>query len=129
MEIQTSNSPRYFVHAVLGELEYRGLRFETKKLEMENYQGVAVMNFTEREVPYTRMIEHKHFAFGKQPVTYVTKEYPSNWQRGQEAYYPVNDTRNQELYARYRERKCIKLPITSAPFFQGVSDTCDAPLL
>lgn len=84
-----------------GELEYRGLRFETERLEQENYQGVAVMNFTAREVPYTRVIEHKHFAFGTQPVTYITWEYPSQWQRGQESYYPVNDAKNQALYGRY----------------------------
>ena len=87
----------------LGRLEYRGLRFETERLEQENYQGVAVMNFTAAEVPYTRIIEHKHFEFGTQPVTYITKEYPQEWQPGQEAYYPVNDQRNQDLYAEYAE--------------------------
>ncbi len=85
----------------LGRLEYRGLRFETERLEEENHQGVAVMNYTAAEVPYTRIIEHKHFEFGTQPVTYITKEYPQDWQTGQEAYYPVNDEQNQELYARY----------------------------
>ena len=69
--------------------------------ENTNYQGVAVMNFTEREIPYTRVIEHKHFEFGTQPVTYVTKEYPADWQPGEEAYYPVNNDRNQELYQQY----------------------------
>ena len=87
----------------LGQLEYRGLRFETERLEEENHQGVSVMNFTEREVPYTRSIEHKHFEFGKQPVTYVTKEYPVDWKPGEEAYYPVNNERNQNLYAQYAE--------------------------
>ncbi|MBO5650606.1 MAG: UDP-galactopyranose mutase, partial [Selenomonas sp.] len=87
----------------LGRLEYRGLRFETERLEQENYQGVAVMNFTAAEVPYTRIIEHKHFEFGTQPVTYITREYPQEWQPGQEAYYPVNDQRNQNLYAEYAE--------------------------
>jgi UDP-galactopyranose mutase len=87
----------------LGCLEYRGLRFETERLEQGNYQGVAVMNFTAAEVPYTRIIEHKHFEFGTQPVTYITKEYPQEWQPGQEAYYPVNDQRNQDLYAEYAE--------------------------
>jgi UDP-galactopyranose mutase len=87
----------------LGRLEYRGLRFETERLEQENYQGVAVMNFTAAEVPYTRIIEHKHFEFGTQPVTYITREYPQEWQPGQEAYYPVNDQRNQDLYAEYAE--------------------------
>ncbi len=85
----------------LGNLEYRGLRFETERLEEVNHQGVAVMNYTDRETPYTRIIEHKHFEFGTQPVTYITKEYPCDWQPGQEAYYPVNNDRNQELYAQY----------------------------
>ncbi|MCR5256838.1 MAG: UDP-galactopyranose mutase [Desulfovibrio sp.] len=87
----------------LGTLEYRGLKFETERLEEPNYQGVAVMNFTEREVPYTRIIEHKHFEFGTQPVTWVTREYPCTWKPGDEAYYPVNNAENQALYAKYRE--------------------------
>ena len=87
----------------LGQLEYRGLRFETERLEEVNHQGVAVMNYTEREVPYTRVIEHKHFEFGTQPVTYVTKEYPADWQPGEEAYYPVNNEHNQKLYQQYAE--------------------------
>ena len=86
-----------------GQLEYRGLRFETERFEEEDRQGVAVINYTEREIPYTRSIEHKHFEFGKQPVTWVTKEYPADWKPGEEAYYPVNDERNQKLYARYEE--------------------------
>lgn len=85
----------------LGRLEYRGLRFETERLEEINHQGVAVMNYTDRETPYTRSIEHKHFEFGTQPVTYVTKEYPTEWHSGEEAYYPVNDERNQRLYQGY----------------------------
>lgn len=85
----------------LGNLEYRGLRFETERLEEANHQGVAVMNYTDRETPYTRIIEHKHFEFGTQPVTYITREYPCDWQPGQEAYYLVNNARNQELYAQY----------------------------
>ncbi len=87
----------------LGRLEYRGLRFETERLEEVNHQGVAVMNYTDRETPYTRIIEHKHFEFGTQPVTYVTREYPSDWQPGEEAYYPVNNDRNQHLYVQYAE--------------------------
>lgn len=86
-----------------GQLEYRGLHFKTARLEQDNYQGVAVMNFTAREVPYTRVIEHKHFEFGTQSVTYVTKEYPINWHLGEEAYYPVNDYKNQKLYQKYHE--------------------------
>ena len=77
------------------------MRFETERLEQDNYQGVAVMNFTAREVPYTRVIEHKHFEFGTQPITYVTKEYPADWHLGEEAYYPVNDDKNQKLYQKY----------------------------
>lgn len=86
-----------------GKLEYRSLRFETQRLELENYQGVAVMNFTDRETPYTRIIEHKHFEFGTQPVTYVTKEYPLEWEEGCEPYYPVNDEKNQAVYAQYKQ--------------------------
>lgn len=99
--IYTGAIDEYFGYE-LGQLEYRGLRFETERLEEENHQGVAVMNYTDRETPYTRIIEHKHFEFGKQPVTYITKEYPCEWKPGDEAYYPVNDTRNQELYAKYK---------------------------
>lgn len=98
--IYTGTIDAYFDYS-LGQLDYRGLRFETKRLEEVNHQGVAVMNYTERAVPYTRIIEHKHFEFGKQPVTYVTKEYPVDWKLGEEAYYPVNDEKNQELYYRY----------------------------
>lgn len=93
----------------LGRLAYRGLRFETERLEQENYQGVAVMNYTAAEVPYTRIIEHKHFEFGTQPVTYITREYPEEWKPGEEAYYPVNDEDNQELYAKY-ERLAKEVP-------------------
>ena len=100
--VYTGPIDEYFGYS-LGRLEYRGLRFETERLEMENYQGVAVMNFTAREVPYTRIIEHKHFEFGHQPVTYVTKEYPCEWKPGDEAYYPVNNEKNQTLYRRYAE--------------------------
>ena len=75
----------------------------SERLEQDNYQGVAVMNFTAREVPYTRVIEHKHFEFGTQPITYVTKEYPADWHLGEEAYYPVNNDKNQKLYQKYLE--------------------------
>ncbi len=100
--VYTGAIDAYFNYC-LGQLEYRSLRFETERLEEENHQGVAVMNYTDRETPYTRSIEHKHFEFGNQPVTYVTKEYPADWKPGDEAYYPVNDAKNQELYARYAE--------------------------
>jgi len=84
-----------------GKLEYRSLRFETEVLDEENHQGVAVVNYTDRETPYTRMIEHKHFEFGTQPKTVVTREYPADWQEGMEAYYPVNNEKNQALYQQY----------------------------
>ncbi|SEH30235.1 UDP-galactopyranose mutase [Selenomonas sp. KH1T6] len=100
--VYTGPIDEYFDYK-LGRLEYRGLKFETERLEQENFQGVAVMNFTAREVPYTRIIEHKHFEFGTQPVTYVTREYPADWQPGEEAYYPVNNDRNQSLYQQYAE--------------------------
>jgi len=88
----------------LGALEYRSLRFETELLMgEENYQGNAVVNYTEREVPYTRIIEHKHFTFGKQPDTVITREYPKEWHKGDEPYYPVNDEKNAALYKRYEE--------------------------
>lgn len=88
----------------LGSLEYRSLRFETEKLpECDNYQGNAVVNYTEREVPYTRIIEHKHFEFGKQPGTVITREYPAEWKPGDEPYYPVNNEKNDSLYQAYAE--------------------------
>lgn len=86
----------------LGQLSYRSLRFETERMDIPNYQGVAVVNYTDRTPAYTRVIEHKHFMFGQQPITYVTREYPAEWQPGLEPYYPVNDAENQALYARYR---------------------------
>ena len=89
----------------LGALEYRTVRFETEKLDMENYQGNAVVNYTDREVPYTRIIEHKHFEFGKQPATVISREYSSEWKPGIEPYYPINDEKNNELFARYRAEK------------------------
>lgn len=98
--VYTGSIDEYFGYK-LGQLEYRGLHFETERLEEENHQGVAVVNYTEREIPYTRIIEHKHFEFGTQPVTYITCEYPADWHRGEEAYYPVNNDHNQQLYQKY----------------------------
>ena len=98
--VYTGPIDAYFAYS-LGRLEYRGLRFETERLEELNHQGVAVMNYTQREIPYTRIIEHKHFEFGTQPVTYITKEYPADWHLGEEAYYPVNNDKNQQLYEKY----------------------------
>ena len=87
----------------LGALEYRSVRFETEVLDCENYQGNAVVNYTEREVPYTRIIEHKHFEFGRQEKTVISREYSSEWSVGMEPYYPVNDEKNTALYQAYRE--------------------------
>ena len=89
----------------LGELEYRSLRFETEEKNVGNYQGNAVINYTEAEIPYTRIIEHKHFEFGKgdKGKTVITKEYPATWHRGDEPYYPINDAKNNALYKKYVE--------------------------
>lgn len=86
-----------------GKLEYRSLRFETEVLDESNYQGNAVVNYTEREVPYTRIIEHKHFEFGTQEKTVITREYPAEWMPGMEPYYPVNDEKNAGLYQQYHQ--------------------------
>ena len=86
-----------------GKLQYRSLRFESELLDEENHQGVAVVNYTDRETPFTRMIEHKHFEYGTQPKTVITREYPAEWEEGMEPYYPVNDDRNQGLFAKYQE--------------------------
>ena len=97
-----------------GELEYRSLRFETEVLDEENHQGNAVVNYTEYEVPYTRIIEHKHFEYGCQggygntmtesnPKTVITREYPAQWKKGDEPYYPMNDEKNNALYQKYQE--------------------------
>ncbi len=86
-----------------GELQYRTLRFESQTLDKENYQGNAVVNYTQAEVPYTRIIEHKHFEFGTQHKTVITREYPSEWSKGDEPFYPVNDGKNAALYEKYKE--------------------------
>ena len=91
-----------------GELEYRSLRFETEELDVENYQGNAVVNYIEYEIPFTRIIEHKHFEFGCQngthnPKTIITREYPATWEKGDEPYYPMNDEKNNMLYSKYKE--------------------------
>ena len=90
-----------------GELEYRSLRFETEDLAVDNYQGNAVVNYTEYEIPYTRIIEHKHFEFGCQGGestnhTVITREYPKQWQKGDEPYYPLNDNKNNNIYEKYK---------------------------
>lgn len=99
--IYTGTIDKFFDYK-FGQLEYRSLRFETEKLGIENYQGNAVINYTEAEIPYTRIIEHKHFEFGTQPTTIITKEYPATWKQGDEPYYAVNDEKNTKLYEKYR---------------------------
>jgi len=85
-----------------GTLEYRSLRFENELMNMKNFQGNAVINYTEKDVPFTRIIEHKHFEFGNQENTFITKEYPEGWDKSKEAYYPINDERNQILVEKYK---------------------------
>ncbi len=85
-----------------GELEYRSLRFEHQQLEIENFQGNAVINYTEASVPYTRILEHKHFEFGKQPHTVITHEYSATWSKGMEPFYPVNDEANMAKFKKYQ---------------------------
>ena len=100
--IYTGTIDSYFDYC-FGPLEYRSLRFEHKTLDKDNFQGVAVMNFTDYETPYTRIIEHKHFTFGTQNKTVITYEYPLEWKLGIEPYYPINDVQNQLRYEKYRD--------------------------
>lgn len=92
-----------FFNYCYGPLQYRSVRFETEILDEDNFQGNAVVNYTDRNVPYTRIIEHKHFEFGKQPKTIISKEYSSEWSVGVEPYYPVNNDANNDLYNKYAE--------------------------
>ena len=94
--VYTGAIDEYFEYC-FGKLEYRTVRFETEVLDTDNYQGVAVVNYTDRETPYTRVIEHKHFEFGTQPKTVISKEYSTDWKEGMEPYYPVNNEKNQML--------------------------------
>ena len=100
--IYTGPVDAYFDYK-LGTLQYRSVRFETELLDMENYQGNAVVNYTDYETPYTRIIEHKHFEFGTQPKTVISREYSAEWKQGDEPYYPVNNDQNNALYAQYKE--------------------------
>lgn len=100
--IYTGPVDAYFGYR-LGALEYRSVRFETEVLDMENYQGNAVVNYTDAETPYTRIIEHKHFEFGTQPKTVISREYSAEWKPGEEPYYPVNDEKNDSLYREYKK--------------------------
>ena len=99
--IYTGTIDRFFDYSQ-GQLEYRSLRFETQTLDCDNFQGNAVINYTDSQTPYTRIIEHKHFEFGTQPKTVITKEYPANWKLGDEPYYAVNDEKNSALYQKYK---------------------------
>ena len=98
--IYTGPIDAYFGYR-LGCLEYRSVRFETEVLDMPNFQGNAVVNYTDRETPYTRIIEHKFFEFGTQPKTVISREYSAEWKPGDEPYYPVNDEKNKTLYEAY----------------------------
>lgn len=100
--VYTGQIDRYFDYS-LGTLDYRMVRFETEVLDCENYQGNAVVNYTERQVPYTRIIEHKHFEKGTQPKTVISREYPEEWKQGEEPYYPLNNEKNNALYAEYKK--------------------------
>lgn len=107
--VYTGPIDAYF-HYEYGPLEYRSVRFETELLDKPNYQGIAAMNYTDRETPWTRIIEHKWFQFGKDdngndlPKTVISREYSSEWKVGDEPYYPVNDEKNSVLYQKYRQR-------------------------
>ncbi|MFC4320060.1 UDP-galactopyranose mutase [Litchfieldia salsa] len=101
--VYTGMIDQYFDYKY-GILDYRSLQFETKVLEdTDNFQGNAVVNYTDKETPYTRIIEHKHFEFGTQEATVITEEYPGEWKPGDEPYYPVNDDKNNETYRKYKE--------------------------
>ncbi len=99
--VYTGTIDRFFDYSE-GELEYRSLKFETETLDCENFQGNAVVNYTDSKTPFTRIIEHKHFEFGTQPKTIITKEYPATWKQGDEPYYAVNDEKNTVLYEKYK---------------------------
>ena len=99
--VYTGPIDRYFGYR-FGPLAYRSVRFETEVLDMPNFQGNAVVNYTDRETPWTRIIEHKHFEFGTQPKTVISREYSAEWKPGDEPYYPVNDQKNSALYGQYR---------------------------
>ena len=99
--VYTGKIDEYFGYQ-FGELEYRSLQFEHETLQQENYQGVAAVNYTDATTPYTRIIEHKHFEFGTQPTTIITKEYPQSWSKGMEPYYPINDDKNTAIFKQYR---------------------------
>lgn len=102
MTVYTGTIDEFFEYQ-FGELAYRTIRFEIKKMDTDNYQGNGVVNYTDKEIPYTRTIEHKHFEFGSQPVTVLSTEYPEEWTKGKEPFYPINDDKNNKRYDMYRE--------------------------
>lgn len=99
--VYTGKIDEYFDYEY-GHLSYRSLRFETETLDTDNYQGNAVVNYNDKDIPYTRIIEHKHFEYGNQPKTVITREYPLNWDLSKEAYYPINDEHNQNIFKKYQ---------------------------
>jgi len=101
--VYTGMIDEYFDYC-FGKLEYRSLKFDDEVLNIADYQGNAVVNYTDFETPYTRIIEHKHFEFGMQGKTIITREYPQNWDETKEAYYPINDEKNNQLFERYKQR-------------------------
>ena len=111
--IYTGEIDRYFGYC-FGSLQYRTLRFETERLEMENYQGNAVINYTERDIPFTRIAEHKWFNFRESPVTYITREYPKEFEKGDDPFYPVNNEKNASLYQEYLKKSEAEKKVTFA---------------
>jgi UDP-galactopyranose mutase len=105
--VYTGKLDEYFSYS-LGHLQYRSLEFDHQVLDTENYQGSATVNYTDSETPYTRIVEHKHFEFGKQPKTVITKEYPLEWTREKEPYYPINDVENETLANKYKKLKDLE---------------------
>ncbi len=95
-----------YYHYKLGTLDYRSLNFDTEVLNCSNFQGNAVVNYTDKEIPYTRIIEHKHFEYGTQPTTVITREYPVEWKPGKESYYPINNKHSELILEKYRELAC-----------------------
>lgn len=120
--IYTGPIDEYFDYC-FGPLEYRALKFEHEHIDTDNYQGIAVVNYTDAETPYTRIIEHKHFEFGEQPTTIITREYPIDWELGAEPYYPINDDKNQALYAKYVEKAASEQNIVFAGRLGGYAYT------
>jgi UDP-galactopyranose mutase len=100
--IYTGKIDEYYDYC-FGKLDYRGLHFENELINITNFQGNAVVNYTDREVPFTRIIEHKHFEYGNQDVTYITREYPHEFSQTNESFYPINDDKNQNIYLKYKE--------------------------